>query len=45
MTDKLDHKLVSDEINQTCIKKKIIPFRDSAIDKLQKQNVACCFVW
>ena len=39
MTDKLDNKLVSDDINQTCIKKKIIPFRDSAIDKLQKQNI------
>jgi len=36
MTQKLDAKLVTNEMKQSCIKKKVIPFRYSKIDKLQK---------
>ena len=35
MTEKLDNKLVTDKIKQTRNKKPLIPFRDSAIDKIK----------
>jgi len=43
MTNKLDHKLVTKEITQTCNNKETLPFRDSAIQKLKATDVAFKF--
>ena len=38
MKEKLANKLATDPIKQTSNKREVIPFRDSAIDKLKKTN-------
>ena len=38
MTEKLHNKLVTVEIKQTSNKKRLIAFRDSAIDKIKKNK-------
>ena len=38
MKEKLANKLVTDQIKQTSNKQKVIPFRDSAIEKISKTN-------
>ena len=38
MTEKLDNKLETGEIKQTRNKRPIIPFRDSAIDRIKKTD-------
>jgi len=39
MTEKLDTKLVAEEIKQTCSKKQKLVFRDSAIDKVDPKKI------
>jgi hypothetical protein len=39
MTEKLDTKLVAEEIKQTCRQKQKLVFRDSAIDKVDPKNI------
>ena len=39
MKEKLDTKLVAEEIKQTCSKKQKLVFRDSAIDKVDPKNI------
>ena len=38
MKEKLDNKLATDPIKQTSNKREVIPFRDSAIEKISKTN-------
>ena len=39
MIERLDTKLVAEEIKQTCSKKQKLVFRDSAIDKVDPKNI------
>jgi len=39
MKEKLDTKLVANEIKQTCSRKQKVVFRDSAIDKVDRTNI------
>ena len=39
MTEKLDTKLVANEITQTCRRKQKVIFRDSSIDKVDRTNI------
>ena len=39
MTEKLDHKLVTNEIKQTCNEKIKLAFRDSSIDKIDRTKI------
>ena len=39
MKEKLDTKLVADDIKQTCSKKQKLVFRDSTIDKVDPKNI------
>lgn len=39
MKEKLANKLATDPIKQTSNKREVIPFRDSAIDKVDPKNI------
>ena len=39
MTEKLDNKHATKDIKQTRNKRELIPFRDSAIEKINRMNI------
>ena len=39
MTEKLDHRLVTNETKQTCNEKIKLAFRDSSIDKIDRTKI------